>query len=56
VAKSLLLYGMKLYQDLLASALSDKDRLSFVNEMRRRTGVVLQHCMKQSALGEYPDA
>ena len=52
VAKSLLLYGMKLYDDLLSSALSDKDRLSFVNEMRRRTGLVLQHCMKQSALGE----
>jgi hypothetical protein len=54
VAKSLLLYGMKLYQDLLSSALSEKDRLAFVNEMRRRTGVVLQHCMKQSALGEFP--
>ncbi len=52
VAKSLLLYGMKLYDDLLSSALSEKDRLSFVNEMRRRTGVVLQHCMKQSALGD----
>jgi hypothetical protein len=54
VAKSLLLYGMKLYDDLLSSALSEKDRLSFVNEMRRRTGLVLQHCMKQSALGECP--
>lgn len=57
VAKSLLLYGMKLYDDLLSSALSERDRLSFVNEMRRRTGLVLQHCMKQSALGDcLPDA
>lgn len=43
VAKSLLLYGIKLYDDLNKSALSEKDRLSFVNEMRRRTGLVLQH-------------
>jgi hypothetical protein len=52
VAKSLLLYGMKLYTDLICSTLSEQDRLSFVNEMRRRTGLVLTHCMKQSALDD----
>jgi hypothetical protein len=54
VSKSLLLYGIKLYEDLTQSSLSEKDRLSFVNEMRRRTGLVLNHCMKQSALDGVP--
>lgn len=49
VAKSLLLYGMKLMADMQASALSDADRLAFVNEMRRRTAVVLEHCVRRYA-------
>lgn len=53
VAKALLLYGMKLYSDLLASQLSEEDRLAFVGEMNRRTNCVLSFCVKNGARAEF---
>lgn len=53
VAKSLYAYGNKLYTDLMSSALSESDRLAFVNEMRRRTELVLNHCIKHGARAEF---
>jgi hypothetical protein len=45
VAKALLLEGMKLNDELLASDVVGAARLAVINGMRRRCGVVLQHAL-----------
>jgi hypothetical protein len=45
IAKSLLLYGLKLLHDMLLSPLTAVDRMRFVMEMKRRTGLVMKRAI-----------
>lgn len=52
IGKSLLLYGMKLYEDLLASELTYDQQIEFLKEMHKRTHLIINHTATMRSMTE----